>query len=116
MAEPHPPGLIRGWLGPGARLLQRHELSVAAPPDRAYDAILEARLRDVPIVRLLFVLRRIPHTKDMTLRRFFSTRPFLILQEDAPRETVFGVAGRFLPGAGQPDGVPWTPEEFRAFA
>ncbi|MGH7428435.1 MAG: hypothetical protein ACREJ4_08805 [Candidatus Methylomirabilaceae bacterium] len=116
MAEPKSSGIIGGWLGPGARLLQRHELFVAASPDRAYDALLDARLGDMPIVRLLFVLRRIPHTKEMTLRRFTSTRPFMVLEEDAPREIVFGVAGGFL-GSGAPrNEMLWTPEELRVFA
>ena len=109
-------GLIRGWLGPDARLLQRHELLVAASPDRAYDALLDARFRDMPVVRLLFVLRRIPHTKEMTLRRFTSTRPFMVLEEDAPREIVFGVTSGF-PGSGaSQNGMLWTPEDFRTFA
>lgn len=116
VAETHTSGRITGWLGSDARLLQRHELFVAASPDRAYDAFLDARLSDMPVVRLLFVLRRIPHTKEMTLRRFFSSRPFMVLEEDAPREIVFGVASGF-PGSGESqNGMLWTPEDFRAFA
>ncbi len=116
VADSQTSGLISGWLGPDTRLLQRHELFVAASPDRAYDAFLDARLSDMPVVRLLFVLRRIPHTKEMTLRRFFSGRPFMVLEEDAPREIVFGVASGF-PGSGAPqNGMLWTPEDFRTFA
>lgn len=117
MAEPHRPALIGAWLGPGARLLQRHELSIAASPERAYDALLEARFRDMPVVRLLFRLRRIPHTGEMTLRQFAATPPFLVLQEEPPREIVFGVAGRFFPAARpRAEELPATAEEFRAFA
>lgn len=116
MTDSQSSGLIHGWLGPNARLLQRHELFVAASPDRAYDALLDARFRDMPVVRLLFVLRRIPHTKEMTLRRFTSSRPFMLLEEDAPREIVFGVASGFPGGDASQNGMLWTPEDFRTFA
>ncbi len=65
---------------------------------------------EMPIVRALFTMRRIPHSKEMTLREFFSTPPFLILEEETGQEVVIGTAGR-----------PWrlsehasTPDEFRA--
>lgn len=105
-----PPLLIDGWLGPEARLLERHESRVAAPPERAYEAIRQVRLAEMPIVRALFTMRRIPYSKGMTLLEFFITPPFLILEEEAPQEVVIGVAGR-----------PWhlrqhpsTPDEFRS--
>ena len=101
--------LIGGWLGPEARLLERHDASVAAPHQRAYEAIQQVRLSDMPIVRALFRVRRIPYSKEMTLRTFFSTPPFLILEEDPSREVVIGVAsrlGRPLPCS--------TPAEVRA--
>ena len=101
--------LIDGWLGSEARLLERHDASVAAPHQRSYEAIQQVRLSDMPIVRVLFSIRRIPHSKEMTLRTFFSTPPFLILEEDPSREVVIGVASRL-------GRVPLysTPEEFRA--
>lgn len=110
--------LITGWLGPSARRLQRHQVFVAAPPNRTYEAVQEVRLRDVPVVRVLFTLRRIPYAKDATLRRFFSTPPFLILQEDSPREIVFGVAGRSWRMRDGNTNVlrPMSPAEFRAYA
>jgi hypothetical protein len=107
-----PPSLIDGWLGREARLLERHESPVAAPPERVAEAVERVRLTDMPIVRLLFLLRRIPHSKEMTLREFFTTPPFLILEEVSEQEVVFGVEGR-----------PWRlrerpstpdPERFRA--
>ncbi len=116
MTEQGPRTLIAGWLDPSARLLQRHELLVAAPQDRTYEAVQEVRLREMPVSRTLFTLRRIPYAKDTTLRRFFSTPPFLILQEDPPREIVFGVAGRsWRMRDGGADALhPTTPAEFRA--
>lgn len=112
MTKQRPPSLIDGWLRPEARLLERHESRVTAPPQRAYEAMRQVRLAHMPIVRVLFTIRRIPHSRDMTLREFFSTPPFLILEEVPDQEVVIGVAGR-----------PWrfrehpsTPDEFRASA
>lgn len=91
---------------------------VAAPPDRTYEAAQQATLRNMPVVRLLFALRRIPHSREMTLREFFTTPPFLILEEDPPHEVVIGVAGRSwrLRTGGARRVAPTTPAEFRAFA
>ena len=101
--------LIDGWLGSRARLLERHEAHVAAPPERAYEAINEVRLMDMPVVRALLIIRRIPHSKEMMLRQFFGTQPFLILEEDPPHEIVFGVAVGWRPP------VFSTPAAFRAY-
>lgn len=118
MKDQRLPSLIDRWLGPRARLLQRHDVSVAAPPDRTYEAVQQATLRNMPVVRLLFALRRIPHSREMTLREFFTTPPFLILEEDPPHEIVIGVAGRpwRLRTGGARRVAPTTPAEFRAFA
>src|SRR3989304_4243873 len=75
MKKQRPPALIDGWLGTEARLLERHESRVAAPPERVAEAVEQVRLMDMPIVRLLFIMRGIRHSKDMTLRQFFSTPP-----------------------------------------
>lgn len=109
MERQRSPSLIDGWLGPSARLLERHEVRVAAPTERAYEAIDQVRLIDMPVVRALFVIRRIPYSKGMTLRRFFGTPPFLILEEDPPHEVVFGVAVGWRPPAFA------APEDFRRY-
>ncbi len=88
------PSLIDGWLSPEARLLERHELRVAVPPERVAEAVEQVRLIDMPIVRLLLIMRGIRHSKEMTLREFFSTPPFLILEEAPAQEFVIGDAGR----------------------
>ena len=112
------PPLIAGWLEPGASQMSRHQVDVHAPPDRVYEAALGVSLRNMPVVRLLFRLRGIPYRHEMTLREFFSTRPFLILEETSPHEIVFGVAGSTPPrkrtsrSGGRP---PSTPDEFRAY-
>ena len=107
-----PPSLIDGWLGPEARLLVRHESLVAAPPERAYEAIQQVRLADMPVVRGLFTMRGIRHSKEMTLLEFFSTRPFLILEEVPAQEVVIGTAERLRRSRAHPS----TPDEFRAYA
>ncbi len=94
MKKHRPPALIDGWLGPEARLLERHESPVAAPPERVAEAVQQVRLTDMPIVRLLIFMRGIRHSKEMTLREFFSTPPFLILEEAPAQEVVIGDAGR----------------------
>jgi hypothetical protein len=94
MKEQRPPALIDGWLGPEARLLERHESRVAASPQRVAEAVQQVRLMDMPIVRLLLVMRGIRHSREMTLREFFGTPPFLILEEAPAQEIVIGDAGR----------------------
>ena len=111
MAKQRPPALIDGWLPPAARLLERHEAEVRVPPDRAYDAALQVALSEMPVVRLLFWLRGIRYSREMTIRRFFSTPPFLSLAEVPGQEVVFGIAGR-------PGGLGArlsSPEELRSF-
>jgi len=57
-------------------------------------------LRDVPVIRLLFGVRRIPYLRDMTVREFFSTGSFRILGEDPPREIVFAIEHAEMRAAG----------------
>ena len=111
MKKERPPSLIDGWLGPEARLLERHESRAAAPPERAYAAIQQVRLAEMPIVRALFTMRRIPYSKEMTLWEFFGTPPFLILEEAPEQEVVIGTAYRLWRLREHPS----TPDEFRAF-
>lgn len=109
MKRQRSPSLIDGWLSSRARLLERHEVRVAASAERAYEAIAQVRLIDMPVVRALLFIRRIPYSKGMTLRQFFGTPPFLILEDDPPHELVFGVAVGWRPPA-----FP-TPEDFRRY-
>ena len=88
--------LLHNWLGPGARRLERHVTVVRASPEKAAEATELVRLADMPVVRLLFWLRGIPHSKDQTLRDFFSAPPFYILEDDPSQEVVIGTAGRLL--------------------
>jgi hypothetical protein len=92
---------ISSLLGPGARRLHRHETAVSAAPDAAYHALLSVTLADLPVTRLLFRLRRIAYARGMTLREFFTTPPFRLLDEEAPRGATFGVTA-LLGGAAPP--------------
>jgi len=65
----------------------------------------------MPIVRALFTMRRIPYSKEMTMREFFGTPPFLILEEAPEQEVVIGTAYRLWRLREHPS----TPGEFRAF-
>jgi hypothetical protein len=110
------PARIDRWLSPGARRLEHHSIVVGAEPRAALAAIGAVRLRDVPIVGALFTLRGIPHRADTTLLQFFGTSPFLILEEEAGRELVFGVVGPFWDWrrGRVPLRIPSTRDEFRA--
>ncbi len=89
-------------------MVNRHLIGVAAPPDRVYAAALDVSLRELPIVRLLFSLRSVPYAKHMTVREFFSTLPFRLLDEAAHREVVFGIDGPGMRAVGnfRVDAVP----------
>lgn len=103
--------LIDGWAGRGWRLLERHELHVRATAASAVEAVASTTLGELPAVRALFALRGLRFSKEMTLRAFFSTPPFVWLEEEAGREAVFGV---LIPPSG-PGGRrrPRSPAEFR---
>ena len=79
------------WIGPGWRLLEHHRIDVGAPPAAALDALTRIRLGELPAVTALFALRRLRFSKDMTFREFFSTAPFVLLEEEPGREIVGGV-------------------------
>jgi hypothetical protein len=104
---PRPPCLVDRWTGSGWRLLERHETRTAAPPAAALAALFGLHIRELPAVRLLFALRGLRFSAEMTLLEFFSTRPFVLLDEEPGRELVGGVlvpprdaAGRRSPPAG----------------
>ncbi len=99
---------IDAWLGEGWTLLERHARAVRAAPESAVEALRGLRLRDLPVVRALFALRGLRHGADETLDAFFSTAPFLRLEEIEGREIVSGVLvprrapdGRRRPPAGR---------------
>lgn len=111
-SPPRPPCLLDRWTGEGWRLLERHELDVAAPPPAVLEAFSTVRIRDLPVVRSLFALRGLRFAPEMTLRAFFSTPPFVLVEEEPGRELVGGIlvpprdaTGRRMPAT--------TPDAFR---
>jgi hypothetical protein len=110
------PACIDRWLPLGARKLERHVIDMGADLRTSLSAIANLRLADIPFVRGLFAIRGIPYQAETTLREFFGTSPFLILDEDPGREVVFGVLGPFwqLRHGRLPLRVAHTPQEFRA--
>ncbi len=108
---------LDGWLPRCAWMLERHAIDVPLPPADALAVIIGLRLRDVPVVRALFKLRGLstPAGGATTLLQFFSTRPFLLLEEELGREIVCGVVGPFWQRrrGGLPRFIPDTPGGFR---
>jgi hypothetical protein len=87
-----PPCALDRWTGEGWTLLERHEVRVAAgvAAEAVLPALSEVRLRELPAVRALFRLRRVPFAAEMTVRQFFSTAPFVLLEDEPGREWVAG--------------------------
>lgn len=110
------PTRLDGWLPVSAWRLEHHGIDVAGEPGAVLDAATAVGLRDLPVVRALFTLRGLPHEPTTSLRAFFSTPPFVVLEEEAGRELVFGVVGPFWQWrrGSRPPRVPATPGEFRA--
>jgi len=109
------PAHLDAWLPPGALELERHTLTVPADPATTLTAIDEVRWRDLPLVRVLFTLRGLPHEAQGSIRQFFSTPPFVELEAVPGREVVFAVLGPFWRwGRGSvPPRVARTPAELR---
>lgn len=110
------PARIDAVLPGGAWRLEHHAVDLPGDPATALAAALDVGLRDVPIVRALFAIRGLPHQERGRIGVFFSTPPFLVLDEERGRELVFGVVGPFWAWrrGSVPPSVPRTPEEFRA--
>lgn len=110
------PARIDGCLPSGAWRLEHHAVEVPGDPGTALAAALAVRVGEVPVVRALFTLRGLPHDERGAVGVFFSTPPFLVLDEERGREVVFGVVGPFWRwGRGRtPGDVPRTAAEFRA--
>jgi hypothetical protein len=106
---------IDAWLPDGAWKLEHHAIDMAVPPAEALAAIRDMRQGELPIVSALMALRGIPVGASQTLGEFFSTAPFVALEEEPGRELVGGIVGPFWHfGRGRlPAALPRTPEEFR---
>ena len=77
---------------PQADVRLRHQLAVAAPPDRVWQALKATTLREMPLVWLLFALRSLParltrnrglpSALDAPLFTQMAARGFALLAED----------------------------------
>jgi hypothetical protein len=83
-------------------------MEVAAAPAAALDALAGVRLRELTAVRVLFALRGLRFAPEQTLLAFFSTSPFVLLEEEAGAELVAGI---LLPPRGRRP--PQSPAAFR---
>jgi hypothetical protein len=111
---PRPPCAIDRWVGPEWRLLEKHAVEIAAQPGVALDALVRLRLRELPAVRGLLTLRGLGRPPETTLLEFFSTPPFVLLEEVRGTELVGGVMipGRAAGGHGPARRQPRSPAEF----
>jgi hypothetical protein len=109
---------------PEPQFAERHAVRVAAPPERAWEAVRKLDLRGSLLVRGLFALRSVPalfsgHRPKGRPAGLGSTMEgllrsgFVLLAERPPREIVLGLTGRFWTPAGGISRV--EADEFRAF-
>lgn len=108
--------LIDNWLPSGAWKLEHHALGTPVAPEDALAALSDLRTGELPVVDLLMRTRGIPVGETRSLGEFFSTPPFIVLEEEAGRELVGGIVGPFWHfGRGRmPADLPSSAEEFRA--
>ena len=100
--------LIDGIM-PEPHFAERHAVRVAAPPERAYEAVRRLDLRGSPVIRTLFALRSLPAllTPGRRAQRGLGStmdallaNGFVLLAERAPHEVVLGLAGQFWKPSG----------------
>lgn len=96
---------------PAFDAVERHKITIAAPPATVFAALRTADLAGHPIVALLLAIRALPafvtsHFAGRPTTRArapvtlasFERHGFVVLAEDPPREILIGIQGRF-----------WTP-------
>jgi hypothetical protein len=107
---------------PQSQFAERHAVRVAAPPERAWEAVRALDMGGSPVVRALMGLRSLPallggrKTRGKALGTNMDTllrSGFVLLAERPPREIVLGLAGRFWTPTGGLTRV--EPAEFRAY-
>ncbi len=82
---------------PRADFAERHEVAVAAPPERALAAAREVTLAEMPLAGVLFALRGMPGRSGSVYDAMRRTS-FAHLAEEPAREFVLGAVGQ-----------PWRP-------
>jgi hypothetical protein len=110
---------IDAWL-PEWEFDERHEIVVAAPPAQVDRVIRELSLRDIPVARALWMIRRFGRAGRGPARplvQHLGREAGALVVEDRPGdELVVGLAGQFwkLRGAYEPRFA--SAEEFAAYA
>lgn len=97
---------------------ERHSLAIAAPPERIDVALRTVSLRDIPVARALWALRRLGRSWGDPGKPFVhSALEGAVLLDQAPEEgLVLGLTGQFWRiRGGDKAGRPRTAEEFRAY-
>jgi hypothetical protein len=107
---------LERWL-PRYDVSERHEVSVAAPPEAVDRAIREISLDDVPVARALVRLRGIPHDRrGGSFVEEMGRRLGAVVVEDRPgSELAIGLVGQFWRLRGGAGPRPRAPEEFARF-
>jgi hypothetical protein len=90
---------------------ERHQRTVAAAPERVWEAIHAVTLREMLLTRALFAVRSVPDRlagrrglptdRDRPILEQMLEVGFVSLGEDPARELVVGVVGRTSKGAGE---------------
>jgi hypothetical protein len=107
--------LLDDWL-PKHHIRLRHARTSSAPPERLWQAALELRLADTPMMRRLIHWRLGKHapSADTTYRELFRSGIFTLLEE-GERFSVSGVAGRIWHPSGEYARFE-TPADYREYA
>jgi hypothetical protein len=108
---------------PAYQFSERHEIEVAAPPARAFEAVLSVTAGEITLFRTLTTLRRFgrpgPESilnapESLPILEVATRTSFLLLAREADREVVVGTLVAVPPGFRRPS-TP-TPDWYRALS
>lgn len=97
---------------PHGDFAERHEIAVAASPERTWAAVRALDLRDDAVIRTVLRIRGIPVAGKLTLDEA-PRLGFMLLGEEPGVEVVVGVVGRFWRPTGNIHRI--DPERFTRF-
>lgn len=97
---------------------EHHSLAIAAPPERIDDALRTVSLRDIPVARALWALRRLGRSWGDPGKPFVdgALDGAVLLDQASGEGLVLGLTGQFWRLRGRDKATrPRTTEEFRAY-